>query len=448
MAIIGIEIADTALVAVRDGVRLAASPGIALTEPGALLVGEQAAAGARLKPMHATDRFWSDLSTDTWVPDTEPPLSHADLAWAHLGAVWRAVAREGDTAVLAVPGSMRLHQVGLLLGIARRIGMPVAGVVDAGVAACAGLAARATVLHLDVQFHQAVLTEMQGAHLLRRRHVEVAPRAGQKAMHAAWAALIAETMVRRTRFDPLHQATTEQQLHERLPGWLAGLTEHPSVDAVMEAGGATFAATVRRDQFALAAEAWYAQLAELVESGRRAGESATLALSARAALLPGLAARLAAGDLEAVALPDIAAAAAAAARADDIGPAEPATLAVALARSLPIAAVAAKRPGRRVAVRPTHVILAGRAHAIDERPLVLGTGSGLGRHVTLDGQTAGISRAHCTLVREPEGVVLKDHSRHGTFVNGERAEGATTLAAGDRLRLGTPGIVLELVAVS
>src|SRR5262245_19023603 len=212
MATIGIEIADTALVVVRDGELLAASPGIALAEPGAPLVGEQAAAAARLKPTHATDRFWSDLSTESWVPNTEPPVSHADLACAHLGAVWRAVARDGDTAVLAVPGSMRLHQVGLLLGIARRIGMPVAGVVDAAVAACAGLAARETVLHLDLQVHQAVLTELAGATVLRRRHVEIAPRAGQKVMQAAWASLVAEALVRRTRFDPLHNAATEQQL--------------------------------------------------------------------------------------------------------------------------------------------------------------------------------------------------------------------------------------------
>src|SRR5262245_47682709 len=150
MANIGIEIADSALIAVRYGVRLAASPGIAIAEPGAPLVGEQAAATARLKPTHATDRFWSDLALESWVPDTEPPVSHADLAYAHLGALWRAVAKDGDAAVFAVPGSMRLHQAGLLLGIARRIGMPVAGLVDAAVASCAGLAARATVLHLDV----------------------------------------------------------------------------------------------------------------------------------------------------------------------------------------------------------------------------------------------------------------------------------------------------------
>jgi pSer/pThr/pTyr-binding forkhead associated (FHA) protein len=43
-------------------------------------------------------------------------------------------------------------------------------------------------------------------------------------------------------------------------------------------------------------------------------------------------------------------------------------------------------------------------------------------------------------------VVVRDHSRYGTYVNGERIAGSASLSAGDRLRLGTPGIVLELVA--
>jgi hypothetical protein len=448
MATIGIELTDAAVIAVRDGVRVAASPGIALAEPQGLLVGEHAAAAARLKPMLATDHFWTDLSMESFAPNAHPPLSHADLAHAHLAAIWGTAANAGDDAVFAVPGTMRLHHLGLLLGIARRIGISVAGIVDAAVAACADLAAQATVLHLDVQLHQAVLTEMQGADQLRRRRVEVAPRAGLKSMHAAWAQLVSEAMVRRTRFDPLHQAATEQQLYERLPDWLSALAAQDTVDASIEAGGSTFTVTVRREQFALAVEAWYAQLAELVESALRAGETATLVLSARAALLPSLRERFAAlPELELVVLPDVAVAAAAASRSGEIGPADPPALAIALARKHALAVVAA-RPRRATGTPPTHLVHDGRAYAIDERPLVLGTGADAPRHVALAGQTAGISRSHCTLAREAGAVVMRDHSRYGSFVNGVRAEGETVLAAGDRLRLGTPGIVLELVAVS
>jgi len=444
MAVIGIELVDAAVVAVRDGARVAASPGIALLEAGGVVTGDAAAAQARLKPVLAADRFWLDLSAESWAQGAAAPVSHAGLAYAHLSSLWRKVSQPGDTAAFALPGSMRLHQAGLLLGIARRAGIPVAGIVDAAVAACAGFAARETVLHLDVQLHQAVLTELSGATVLRRQRVDVAPRAGLKAIHSAWAQLVAEAMVRRTRFDPLHQAATEQQLHERLPGWLAALASAESVDAAIETDAGTFVATVRREMFTLAAEAWYAQLAELVHAAHRAGEPATLAMSSRTALLPAIGARLAAQPgLELVELAETAPAAAAAARAADLGPAEPPALVVALPRARPATAVARRRAGSEA---PTHLILDGRAHAIAAQPLVIGAGGTGARRIPLP-PGPGISREHCSLRRDGGDVLLRDTSRYGTWVNGERVDGEAVLAAGDRLRVGTPGVVLELVAV-
>jgi hypothetical protein len=444
MAVVGIEFVDAAVVAARDGARVAASPGIALLAPTGPLIGEAAAAAARLQPVLAADRFWSDLSQDALAGGAGRPMSHADLAHAHLAGLWREAAAPGDEAAFAVPGSMRLHQIGLLLGIARHIGMTVAGVVDSAVAACAGLAARPLVLHLDLQLHQAVLTELAGHRVLRRRRVEIAPRAGLKPMYAAWAQLVSEAMVRRTRFDPLHQAASEQQLYERLPAWLAALAENESVDASVDSATGSYSATVGREQFLLAAEAWYAQVDELVRGLHRGDEPATLALSARAALLPALGERIASsGRLELARLPEAAAAAGAADRAGELGPAEPPALVTALERTH--AAAGGER--RRVAAPATHAILDGRAHAIDERPLVVGLGAGDGRRIALGGSGEGISRMHCTLAREAGRALVRDHSRYGTFLNGERVQGKAELGAGDRLRVGSPGVVFELVAV-
>jgi hypothetical protein len=299
------------------------------------------------------------------------------------------------------------------------------------------------VLHLDVQLYQAVLTEMQGAAILRRRRVEAAQRAGQKAMHAAWAQVVAEALVRRTRFDPMHEATTEQQLYLRLPEWLAGLAARESLDATLDTGSGSFTATVRREQFTLAAEAWYAQISDLVHGGHRADEPATLLLSARAALLPALAERLGSlPGLEVAALPDTAAATGAASHADALGPAEPPALVTALPRAH---AAAGGERRRQVADAATHAILAGRAYAISEEPLVVGAGDGEGRRIAVAG--AGISRLHCTLLRDGGRALVRDHSRYGSFVNGEQVAGEMELGAGDRLRVGTPGVVLELVAV-
>jgi hypothetical protein len=445
MATIGIEFVDTALVAAREGARIASTPGVALLNGATIATGDSAASAARLTTAVSNDRFWSDLATDSLARAEEPQVSHADLAHAQLAAFWREAAAPGDDAAFAVPGTMRPRELGLLLGIARHIGISVGGVVDSAVAASAGLEARAAVLHLDVQLYQAVLTEMHGGAVLRRRRVETATRAGTKPMYAAWARLVAEALVRRTRFDPLHQAATEQQLYQRLPAWLAALATQETVDATIDTDLGSFTAAVRREQFTLAAEAWYAQVAELVNGGHRADEPATLALSARAASLPALAERLGSlPGLDVVVLPEEAPAAGAAARVAELGPAEPPALVTALARAHP---VQGGERGRRAAVAATHVIQAGRAYAIGAEPLVVGLGEGEGRRISIAGGGAGISRVHCTLVAERGRALVRDHSRYGTFLNGERVAGEAELGAGDRLRVGTPGVVLELVTV-
>ena len=52
------------------------------------------------------------------------------------------------------------------------------------------------------------------------------------------------------------------------------------------------------------------------------------------------------------------------------------------------------------------------------------------------------------LAASPYDVLVIDHSRHGTFLNGARVQARARLAAGDTLRLGTPGVSLELVALA
>jgi hypothetical protein len=300
------------------------------------------------------------------------------------------------------------------------------------------------VLHLDVELHQAVLTVMDGADVVRRRRVDVAPRVGLKALHAAWGQLIAEAMVRRTRFDPLHQAAAEQQLFDRLPGWLAAAAAGGTVDVQVESGSGAFGVSLPAEQFGFVAEAWYSQLVELLRSAREAGEPATLALSARAARLPGFAARCAElAGLEIVELAEDAAVRGALAHADLLGGDGPA-LVTSLPRAHPVASPAGT-PAR--GEPPTHVLFAGRAHPITAEPLVVGLAPGAARSLTLPGPAAGVSRRHCELLREGGAVVVRDLSRHGTWLNGERVSGSASLAAGDRLRLGRPGLALDLVAV-
>ena len=52
--------------------------------------------------------------------------------------------------------------------------------------------------------------------------------------------MVATNFVRETRFDPLHQATTEQRLHDLLPGWLQALADADETSAEIEFGATTY----------------------------------------------------------------------------------------------------------------------------------------------------------------------------------------------------------------
>ena len=81
-------------------------------------------------------------------------------------------------------------------------------------------------------------------------------------------------------------------------------------------------------------------------------------------------------------------------------------------------------------------------------PLSLGWSVGAApRVLTLPAGIAGVSRSHCTLELRDGQAFVVDHSTYGTFVNDERIGGRLALQVGDVLRLGAPGVALELIRV-
>jgi pSer/pThr/pTyr-binding forkhead associated (FHA) protein len=97
---------------------------------------------------------------------------------------------------------------------------------------------------------------------------------------------------------------------------------------------------------------------------------------------------------------------------------------------------------------PTHVLHRGIAHAIDPAPFLVGVDIPEGyRGLNVSGDTAGISRHHVSLHRADGKLVVEDHSRYGTYLNGERIDREAKVRSGDKLRLGTPGIEVQLIEV-
>jgi hypothetical protein len=176
-----------------------------------------------------------------------------------------------------------------------------------------------------------------------------------------------------------------------------------------------------------------------------------LRVSHRWAALPGFAERLAAlRDCEVVRLPRGAAALGAIACESAVRR-EPSALV--LVQRLPVppragaALPALPVPSVPAAERPTHVVFRGRARAIAAAPLAIGAAVPAGHRALEVPAGPGISRLHCTLSADADGAWLDDRSTYGTLVNGERVGARVALRAGDRLRLGSPGVELELVRV-
>jgi len=293
-----------------------------------------------------------------------------------------------------------------------------------------------------------VITVLDHAGALRRSGCELLPRHGWLALQQAWTDRVASEFVRRTRYDPLHEAAASSGC-----GRAARLARDAGarVRGDHRGRGRRHAARgrARARDFADAAGGIYEAVVQALQRARPARGPLHLRVSHRWATLPGFAERLAGlRDCEVVRLPRGAAALGALAFESTLRR-DPAALV--LVQRLPVrraspgcaGAVAALGAGRRAA---THVVFRGRARAIAGARSRSGGGAG-GRRALEVPAGPGVSRLHCTLAADADGAWLEDRSTYGTLVNGERVGGRAALRAGDRLRLGSPGVELELVRV-
>jgi hypothetical protein len=448
---LALEINDVGLTLAGDGEILAEEPGYAMLDGAAPETGAAAAQRARLKPLFAETHHWQDLGT-TALPRAMPAATTAaEVAFAQLAALVRPHLGRGPETLIAAPPWYTREQLALLLGIAQESGLKPVGLVDAGLAAASLEPAPENVLQLELALHRAVLTVLDHAGDLRRTRFDVLPQHGWLALQQAWLDMIASAFVRKTRFDPLHQAATEQRLCDGLPGWLESLRRGDTVSIEIESGGTTHGIELTTADFAQAAVGIYDEYARALQRARPAGGPLHVRLSSRFALLPGREERLAEiRDCDVARLPRGAAALGALAyeaalRRDERGLTLVQHLPVPLRAGTPRTAY--QSSAVPPALRPTHLVLASRAYRVGPRPLTLGSDvPGDGRAVSL-APGPGISRSHCTLANDGGAIWLDDHSTYGTFLNGDRVAGRVELRAGDRLRLGSPGVECELVRV-
>lgn len=502
MARLALEIHDGGLVALADGdeqLRLE-SPGVALWDGRRLMVGATAEGRARLRPKDVHRRFWQELSLAPLGPPFPDSWTVAELVHAHLEAVWQEVHEGVESVLLVASGGFSGKQLGLVLGIARSLKIPVRGLVDTALSAALPVAfdrPRGRLLHLDLHQHRAVLTEIERHRELARGRIEVEDRVGWVPLQDLWARHIADVFIHATRFDPLYDAELEQILYHQIPRWLGEVEHRDTIIPRLEGPGGEMSVELEREPLVQAASEEYDHLIRLVQRLATRDDPPTLLLSSHAARLPHLARQLQSitgGEVIELAsdasvrgallgrsavetsvgelandetLPYVVRLPTEAEKSGPIvRPVESTTGTVntgaMLKNMTPTgAAVAADMAGLDPSSgapagsesggsepHPTHVLHRGQAYAIGSGPYWLGTQPAQdGRGLVLTGATAGISRRHLKLeVRQGE-LVLEDHSTYGTWLNGERVRGPAIVASGASIRLGSPGIEVQVIYV-
>lgn len=446
MTRVAVHFNDAGITLLDDSQILYREPGFAYLEDKNLTTGIAAFQNARIDPRRIQHRYWAELTTDS-LPDRRfSNLSAADLVSRQLEQMMRAA--RGAELVAAVPAYMNAPNLGLLLGIAGELKLPIVAMVDSAIAATRREYRGAVPVHIDVSLHSTTLVKLSQPGHVQIERTEILNGCGTYGLSDGWLNAVSEAFVQQSRFDPLHTAETEQLLVNRIAGWLSEAAQSDHVNLHIEFRGTTYEARIDSLRLIAAVAPVYEQIASKLRAMFRADEVPAIQITDRAARLPGLAEMLKArvgGEIFVLEAGATARGALARCR-DYAGSAEGVTLIRQLPWDQAAVELAQIVEEHIQAGAPTHLLFGNTAHFIGNSPIVIGSEeSGTDKFVLLDTEMPGVSRRHCSLKRLKGQCILEDHSRYGTFLNGHRIEGSSALQIGDSVRVGAPGYEFKLI---
>jgi len=465
MSLIGLELCDAGIMAADsptekllqiDG-QASESPGFALPQKDGLLVGKAAENKAHLFPRRVIHHFWDQLNTESLEqPGAHVPQSTAEIAYFHLERIWQQIQKHGTEVIMAVPGFYGRQQLGLILGIANELSIPVQGFVPLALAASSGAHPGKMMLHLDIHLHRLEVSYLKQAEQLTLADSVAGTEKGLIHLHKQWAETIGQEFVSSTRFDPFHQAASEQELYNRLPGILYNLQHSPSIAFDMTGGSRTYGITLTRDLIARKAASVYTEIRRIIEGLRtqhQENESSTvLLLTHRLARLPGCRQILAGlKNTEIFELEEGAGARGVLGvwhqlsdHSDSSG--------ISFFTSRPLQQARSARdhtrsPDDSLTRYPPYLLYRSIAYPITAKPLTIGCAlDGESNDVTITGEIASVDSKHFTIALLDGKILLHDMSAQGTFVDEERVNGSIALNLGQIIRVGTPGQQLQVIA--
>ena len=339
--------------------------------------------------------------------------------------------------------------MGLLLGIAAELNIPIVAMVDAAVCATRRHYEHAVPVHIDLSLHSSLLTRLtQEGQAQVDRNIVIDDNGMLRLLDA-----LAEGYRRGIRTAVAFRPACTRRKPNKccVTACLAGCGRHAGAQKVavdLEHHGMTHHAEIESLEFVAAAAPVYQAIVNSLRALFRSEEMPAIQLSARAGGLPGLAETLKARVGGQVFLLETGATARGLIhRCKSTRQSGGLTLSRHMPWDQSPVSVVAGDSGRNGG-KPTHLLFGHNAYRLQGRPLVLGSQrSETERWLDLQQEMPGVSRRHCVVSADNGQYVVTDHSRYGTFLNGHRIDGSAVLQTGDLIRIGTPGFELRLIAV-
>ena len=371
---------ETKLIPVADRQGATEWPGFMYHEGSQFSYGRAAEDMWFIHPRRVTHTFWSKLTHDSVstlnLSGRVPSFSELSFFFLR-DYVDRLVATAGspEKFVLAVPGAYlkdaatEEEKVGLLLGMASELKLPLAGLVDMACAALCdprapGFNPTLPVVVVDVHLEGADLSILMADERLQRTHFLHVTNSGYAQLFKHLTATMGNRFLRHTAFDILEDGRVEQTFFRQTKEFVLSGADEQRYQ--INTAKRNYELLAKRDQLVHDAQAFVATLVQAVQSfvehASHAPGLCTVALTSRSTAVPGLDAKLrAAGFMRQIRLPTGAAAAGAA----RIGAARlpiPADLA-----DVPVEHMVPLSDTRRIASAAWEVRFA-KARRIDPRP--------------------------------------------------------------------------------
>lgn len=420
-----IELNDNALRVGDESGILVRSPGFALVSADKKLeLGDAAKQQARIHPTNSYNRYWHELSLDP-INQVAGIRHLADIAFAHLLHLAEEGGIDGD-AIFAVPGNFTRQHLSILLGLVSHSPFQVVGMVDSALAAASTDAHSGSLIYAEMQLHQVVLTKIAATEgSLTREAVIQVPGVGSQNFMDLMMQLATDLFIQQCRFNPQHDAESEQQLYNALPHWLQQDDRNQnSLLLELQSKTSVHTAKMPRESLVNNLSRHYKSIAQQIGELSAAGDSKLL-LSPEFAELPGFRAHLGEGvNLEVLAPEAISAAV-----LRNRGSIEHAADQIKLVTTLPRSAAKAKLNGKA----PAHNASKARE---------------LATHVLIGSTAVPLAKASLPgRIEKGENTFYLDSGKQEFLLNQNKVSGKHEIGLGDLIQSGEGSEAIRLIQV-